>query len=269
MNLFRPTVSVVALAFVAVAGTTPAHAADSAHFSVVETHGSMRVSGLVPNEIVANQVMRSATEVWGDRVIGSVEIDSFAGEASFVVGLDELFTAASQVDDLSLRNDGDSVWLSGVVGSAELRDEIITAAGSSDSGVEEVLGSLIVDEELFARTEQKLAALTVNFAADSTTLDLEARGRILDVASLINQNPALHLVIEGHVAIATGSAADAEAFSGERARVVAQKLMSLSMGTDQVEVRGLGATRPLASNDTPAGAASNRRVEFSLYDGNK
>ena len=269
MNLFRATVSLVALALVAVAGTTPAHAADSAHFSVVETHGSKRVSGLVPNEIVANQVMRSATEVWGDRVVGGVEIDSLAGEASFVVGLDGLFAAAAHVDDLSLRNDGASVSISGVVGSAELRDEIVTVAGFSDSGVEEVLGTLIVDAELFARTEQQLAALTVNFAADSTTLDLAARGRILDVASLINQNPTLHLVIEGHVAIATGSAADAEAFSGERARVVALKLISLSKGTDQFDVRGVGATMPLASNETPAGAASNRRVEFSLYDDNK
>ena len=50
----------------------------------------------------------------------------------------------------------------------------------------------------------------------------------------------------------------------KRAQTVANYLISQGVNPNLVQVRGLGDTDPVASNDTPQGRAQNRRVELTL-----
>jgi chemotaxis protein MotB len=54
-----------------------------------------------------------------------------------------------------------------------------------------------------------------------------------------------------------------EILSQKRADSVKQYLTSQGVGSDMVETRGMGAADPIASNDTAAGRAQNRRVDLT------
>ena len=47
-----------------------------------------------------------------------------------------------------------------------------------------------------------------------------------------------------------------------RAKAVEDYIVSQGVAEERMDVKGLGETDPLASNDTKEGRAENRRVEF-------
>jgi chemotaxis protein MotB len=55
-----------------------------------------------------------------------------------------------------------------------------------------------------------------------------------------------------------------QALSQKRAEAVMQFIISQGVDSALVSARGYGEADPVASNDTPAGRAQNRRVELSL-----
>jgi outer membrane protein OmpA-like peptidoglycan-associated protein len=65
--------------------------------------------------------------------------------------------------------------------------------------------------------------------------------------------------VDGHTD-ASGSAAYNEKLSIRRANSVGKVLTSIGMREENVQLRGLGSTNPVASNDTANGRTENRRV---------
>lgn len=53
-------------------------------------------------------------------------------------------------------------------------------------------------------------------------------------------------------------------FSEERAKSVAQYLISKGIETKRIITRGYGSQRPIADNTTEEGRYKNRRVEFEI-----
>jgi peptidoglycan-binding protein ArfA len=52
--------------------------------------------------------------------------------------------------------------------------------------------------------------------------------------------------------------------SSNRAKAVADNLISQGVTSDRVTSKGVGSSQPVAPNDTPAGRAQNRRVDINL-----
>ncbi|MGA2590208.1 MAG: OmpA family protein [Bryobacteraceae bacterium] len=75
--------------------------------------------------------------------------------------------------------------------------------------------------------------------------------RLARVAALLKAHPDLTVEVDGH-----------ERFSSERAEAVRDVLVSHGLPAGAVLARGLGDTRPLASNASAAGREQNRRVEI-------
>ncbi|WP_053213262.1 OmpA family protein [Pseudomonas sp. Q12-87] len=65
--------------------------------------------------------------------------------------------------------------------------------------------------------------------------------------------------VDGHTD-ASGSPAYNEKLSIRRANSVGKVLTSIGMREENVQLRGLGSTNPVASNDTASGRTENRRV---------
>lgn len=65
--------------------------------------------------------------------------------------------------------------------------------------------------------------------------------------------------IDGHTD-ASGSQAYNEQLSMRRAASVSKVLTSVGMREENVQLRGLGSSKPVASNDTASGRTENRRV---------
>lgn len=100
------------------------------------------------------------------------------------------------------------------------------------------------------------------FDTDSDRLKPESAPVIKLIAQGLEKNPALKLLIEGHTD-SVGNADHNLDLSKRRAEAVKAVLVSqFSVDASRLTTSGLGATKPIDSNDTPQGRAQNRRVEF-------
>lgn len=100
----------------------------------------------------------------------------------------------------------------------------------------------------------------VNFDVDADTLRPESRPALDAVVEVARAHPGWRLAIEGHTDN-TGRDAHNVDLSSRRAASVRRYLVEAGVPADSLEAQGFGASRPLASNDDPAGRAQNRRVE--------
>lgn len=83
------------------------------------------------------------------------------------------------------------------------------------------------------------------------------------VADVLKEYKSTMIEVAGHTDN-TGSDSYNQLLSESRARSVTDKLMQLGVQPVRIETIGYGETRPIASNDTPAGRQQNRRVELTL-----
>ena len=63
-----------------------------------------------------------------------------------------------------------------------------------------------------------------------------------------------------------GNTRDNLELSLSRARAVRDYLVEMGVDQSRLEVEGMGARRPLATNDTPEGRARNRRTEIEVIE---
>lgn len=100
------------------------------------------------------------------------------------------------------------------------------------------------------------------FDTGSDCLKPESAPVIQAVAKGLETNPNLKLLIEGHTD-SVGAAAHNMDLSKRRAEAVKTVLVSqFKIDAARLSTAGLGATKPIDSNDTPQGRSQNRRVEF-------
>lgn len=101
----------------------------------------------------------------------------------------------------------------------------------------------------------------VTFDTNSSEIHPRFYSVLNDVSDVLNQYPATYVDVIGH-ADSTGAADYNQRLSEQRAQSVAGYLISQRVMRDRFYVAGMGETSPIASNDTPAGRAQNRRVEI-------
>ncbi len=100
------------------------------------------------------------------------------------------------------------------------------------------------------------------FDTDSDRLKPESAAVIQGIAKALATTPTLKLLIEGHTD-SVGNAAHNLDLSKLRAEAVKTVLVGqFAVDASRLTTAGLGATKPIDSNDTPLGRAQNRRVEF-------
>ena len=85
---------------------------------------------------------------------------------------------------------------------------------------------------------------------------------ILDkVAREMKKDPSVKFILNGHSSL-EGSASHNMSLSVDRANSVKLYLVNAGVSSSNLSIKGYGATKPVASNDTEEGKALNRRVEF-------
>ena len=83
---------------------------------------------------------------------------------------------------------------------------------------------------------------------------------IQKVADFMKQNPGYSVVLEGHTD-ARGTDAYNQKLSDKRAKAVAKALADLGIASAKISTEAYGESKPVATNDTEAGRAENRRVD--------
>ena len=102
------------------------------------------------------------------------------------------------------------------------------------------------------------------FDYDSDALKSNARSNLSELAASLQRHPDVDVMIVGH-ADATGSDEYNMNLSYRRAQSAAQYLQQQGVAASRIETAGRGETEPIASNDTDAGRAENRRVEIAIF----
>lgn len=84
-----------------------------------------------------------------------------------------------------------------------------------------------------------------------------------DIANVMIKYPETNIEVQGHTDN-VGSDTDNLKLSQQRAQSVSSALGSLGVDSNRIKSVGYGESAPAASNDTPAGRETNRRVEIKI-----
>lgn len=103
----------------------------------------------------------------------------------------------------------------------------------------------------------------ITFDTNQAVLRPEMRPALDQVAKTLASYQSTFIDVTGHTD-ATGSDAINQPLSERRAGAVADYLQYQGVQRARMAIRGYGAGFPIASNDTEAGRAQNRRVEIRL-----
>lgn len=100
------------------------------------------------------------------------------------------------------------------------------------------------------------------FDVNSANIKAESYGTLKEMATVLKENPELKVKIVGHTDSDGSDAANLD-LSKKRAAAV-KDMLATEFGIDasRMETDGKGESEPIDKNDTPAGKANNRRVEF-------
>jgi outer membrane protein OmpA-like peptidoglycan-associated protein len=111
----------------------------------------------------------------------------------------------------------------------------------------------------------KLTLQNLQFVADSAELLPGEDQRLATIAGLLKTVPGRNLLVIGHTA-AVGTAETQDTLSLDRAKSIVGKLKAAGLPAARLMYEGRGGRDPVASNDTEAGRAQNRRVEIIILD---
>lgn len=103
----------------------------------------------------------------------------------------------------------------------------------------------------------------VNFAFDSSNLSQSSKANLDKLATVLANNPDTDINIYGYTD-SKGADAYNLSLSDRRAAAVKSYLAGKGVAGSRMITMGMGEADPVASNDTDAGRAQNRRVEFAI-----
>jgi outer membrane protein OmpA-like peptidoglycan-associated protein len=124
-----------------------------------------------------------------------------------------------------------------------------------DDGKTEGVEKMLLEQKTFTFN----AALLFNSGA--AQLRSEALPAVQELADALKKNPALSIEVAGHTDD-TGSEADNQRLSEQRADAVRRFLLEQGVSVRQVQAVGYGEAQPVAPNTDEAGRQQNRRVEI-------
>lgn len=104
---------------------------------------------------------------------------------------------------------------------------------------------------------------TATFDTGSADIRPTMKAVLETLAGILTEYRASLVVVAGHTDSA-GPPGYNQKLSEQRALSVGRHLLSSGVAADRLVVRGFGPDRPVASNETPEGRASNRRIELII-----
>lgn len=103
----------------------------------------------------------------------------------------------------------------------------------------------------------------IQFEVNSAKLLPAGKAELDKLAALMNDNPAIEILLSGHTS-SEGAAASNRELSLKRVRSCKDYLASKGIDEGRITIKGYGPDMPIAPNDTEANRAKNRRVELKV-----
>lgn len=113
--------------------------------------------------------------------------------------------------------------------------------------------------------EKKLVFSDINFSVGSSEIESSSFFELDKLADILKKVPERKILISGHTDN-TGTMQSNQELSANRAKSVVDYLVTKGVDRSRLQYKGFGSTKPVASNETEAGKAKNRRVEIEIID---
>lgn len=111
-------------------------------------------------------------------------------------------------------------------------------------------------------TEGSFSTTGILFASNAYNILPGSNGALNEIAAVLTANPAFRIKILGHTDNEGDAIANLE-LSKKRAGSVKEFLVAhFNIAASRMDCEGAGASKPISDNNTNAGKANNRRVEF-------
>ena len=118
-------------------------------------------------------------------------------------------------------------------------------------------------QQSLKQLEKTLKVPAITYEFDSVRPPEEAYALLDKIATILLENPTLHLIVEGH-ADSLGSAEYNYWLSASRAASVKSYLVSRGVNAERIRVHAHGKDRPLTLDMSAKARKINRRVEFTF-----
>ena len=141
---------------------------------------------------------------------------------------------------------------------------------------EQRIGTLTAGQPAFMQSLRRFGSVSKNergiiltlpetywSAVRSSSFSPTADPKISSLGELLANNPDYRVVIEAHTDD-KGTPEELSSLTEQRAHLIADRLSGFGVTNTRIEVKGMGATLPVAPNTTNANRARNRRVNLIL-----
>ncbi|HMI94413.1 MAG TPA: OmpA family protein [Polyangiales bacterium] len=231
------------------------HRAEDAHDDDPGSNREKRLAVDAEHRAEIADARGEAAEAEGDAQVARARANREAREARVLRARDDRSNMA-KVD-----RDGDKAEV--VVNDAPARaDDDRRVDGKVDNSLQNLMhGSTVREEE---RGTVIIMSGALLFPSGKDELSDAAEQHLDLVAKALKEQPeSTKFRVEGYTD-STGSERQNQALSTNRAKAVAKYLSDEGIDDDRIEAVGYGEQRPLASNDSDEGRASNRRIEIVI-----
>lgn len=246
-----------------------------APLAILRNGGVATLNGDLPDAAARTALLDMLDGVYGDRVrlVDNLTIKPGASTPE-VAALGTVFTAALPIPDFKFRINGDAITLIGTAGSETVRSAVQAAAKAAWPNLKianEIRVSTAVPESpgpaggcgnLQAGITEVMQT-PVAFLLNGYTLTAGAQQELSRAAEKIKGCPDARVAVNGYTDD-TGDDAVNIPLSANRAKAVAEFLVSRGVPADHVTSKGFGPADPVAANTTPEGRAQNRRVTITV-----
>lgn len=264
----KPKVNINAPSINATAPSLSVPGLNFSPLSLLRNGKDWTLSGILPDLASKNSLLAALKAALGGGVNLIDKIDIAAGaNAPDFSGLGALLKAAIDIPDFRYTVNGGKLTLIGTAPSEEVKAAVEAAAKAGWPNLE-VINDMIVKggavscDNLQSVIDSDLAS-PLKFETDSANLSADGQAELAPVVEAVKACSGVKLTVVGHTDN-TGNDAINNPLSESRAKSVADYLVAQGVAADSVSSKGAGSSEPVASNDTEAGRAENRRTEIKV-----
>ena len=246
--------------------------------AVKDANGNVTVSGFVPSETAKADLLLAGNRIFNTKVIDrKIVVAAGAPDAEFSNVTESYMAQLAKLDKGSFSQENYNGLLKGTVGDAGVRDSINAAgqgfAGKYASGfranisvpeVAPVITNVTDCQTLFEEVKGNNRILFETNAANIK--GAESFDLLNKIASAANRCASFNISIGGHTD-SMGDDAYNQRLSEARAATVKNYLSEQQVEADRMTATGFGETSPVATNATAEGRAQNRRITFTVTQG--
>jgi OOP family OmpA-OmpF porin len=247
--------------------------------AVKDASGSVTVSGFVPSETEKSDILLAANRIFNTKVIDrKIKVAAGAPDAKFTNVTESYMNQLALLDKGSFSQEDYNGLLKGTASDAGVRDSI-NAAGQAFGGkygsgfranisvpaapVKEIK-SVTDCQALFEDVKGDNRILFETNAANIK--GAESFDLLNKIAAAANRCSSFSISIGGHTD-SIGDEAYNQRLSEARAATVKNYLSQQQVEANRMTATGFGETSPQATNATAEGRAQNRRITFTVTQG--